>query len=453
MYPGRIFFIRALAAATLALTISAWAQTAADPGEAARQDARIGALRQQLKKDPNNPQLVFELARNLSFRSRSVEAARHFARLLKLYPDNADYLLGQGQNFLWGNEPQRALAPLRRALKLAPRYQEVYQALGQALAATGRRAEAGEIYAQALRRFNRPQWSIDALAAIDAPAAPAAPAASPPAPAAAAEPAPVIVTTAPQPADSLLQPRVETTPGLAPSASSESAIRRNSIELGHSHETLSTNPDAWRDTYAQYVHQFAPRTAAIGRITESSRFGLDDTTALAAGYLPLGDKTTLFIEATLSPTHRVLPLHTLHAQLNRALADGWGIQGGLKHLTYNNTAVDVLDFTVERYFGAFRAAWTITPSRSDTAGSASAQRLQFGYYYGDGNAVQLLLASGREVDKPVAVDSVIATDVRNVSLFGQHALSPAWVFVYGLGYTEQGATVRKAVNAGLRFRY
>ncbi len=238
-----------------------------------------------------------------------------------------------------------------------------------------------------------------------------------------------------------------------PSVSSENAMPRSSLELGHTRETLSTNPHVWEDSYAQYVRQFAPRAVAIGRITASSRFGLEDTTALAAGYLPLGDKTTLFMEATLSPTHRVLPLHTLHAQLNRALVDGWGIQGGLKHLTYNNTAVDVLDLTVERYFGAFRAAWTITPSRSETAGSASAQRLQLGYYYGDGNAVQLLAASGREVDKPSAVDSVIATDVRNISVFGQHALSPAWVFVYGLGYTEQGATVRKAVNASLRFRY
>jgi len=452
MHPGRIFFIRALAAATLALTISAWAQTAADPGEAARQDARIGALRQQLKKDPNNPQLVFELARNLSFRNRSAEAARQFERLLTVYPDNADYLLGQGQNFLWGNQPQRAIAPLRRALKLAPRYQEVYLALGQALAAAGRPAEAREIYAQALRRFNRPKWTIDALAALDAPASAAVPAepVSPPAPAA-AEPAPAVATATPEPADS--QPRVETTPGLAPSVPSENAMPRRSLELGRTRETLSTNPYAWEDSYAQYVHPFAPRTVAIGRVTASSRFGLEDTTALAAGYLPFGEKTTLFIETTVSPTHRVLPLHTLHAQLNRALADGWGIQGGWKHLTYNNTAVDVLDFTVERYFGAFRAAWTITPSRSETAGSASAQRLQLSYYYGDGNAVQLLIASGREVDKPVAVDTVIATDVRTISLFGQHALNPAWVLVYGMGYTEQGATVRKAVNAGLRFRY
>jgi YaiO family outer membrane protein len=239
----------------------------------------------------------------------------------------------------------------------------------------------------------------------------------------------------------------------APRASGESTLPRSSLELGYARETLSTNPYAWTDSYAQYVRQFAPRTVAIGRITESSRFGLDDSTALAAGYLPLGEKTTLFMEAVVSPTHRVLPLHTLHAQLARSLTDGWGVLGGLKHLTYNTTAVDVIDLTVERYFGAFRAAWTITPSRSETAGSASAQRLQLSYYYGDGNAVQLLVASGREVDKPVAVDSVIATDVRNISLFGQHALSPAWVFVYGLGYTEQGATIRKAVNAGLRFRY
>jgi len=59
---------------------------------------------------------------------------------------------------------------------------------------------------------------------------------------------------------------------------------------------------------------------------------------------------------------------------------------GLKHATYNATVVDIADLTVERYFSDFRAAFTVLPAHSSTAGNATSYRFQFGYYYGEENA-------------------------------------------------------------------
>ena len=78
--------------------------------------------------------------------------------------------------------------------------------------------------------------------------------------------------------------------------------------------------------------------------------------ALLSAYTPVAEGTSVWFEASVSPSHQVLAQHTFHAQASQALRDGWGLQGGWKHLKYNTASVDVLDLTVERYFGPFRAA-------------------------------------------------------------------------------------------------
>ena len=462
------------AAATLLLALlPALALAALSPEEQRQTEVRIGALREALKKDPDNPELVAQLARQLSLQGRTAEAARQYARVLAVYPDNADYLLGQGQNFLHSAQPERALAPLRRAQRLAPAYQDVQRALGQALAAAGRKDEARTLYARALQRFNRPVWAQQGLAALDAPPTAAAAAASAAAgmsdlPTASAAPAPQNPpgVTAPQAAAAATQAQAApAAPAAAPPEPVSAAapapdtvlppppVARNSVEAGSARESLSNGTPAWRDEYLQFQQQFDGRRGWLGRITSASRFGIADSVLLMSAYTPVAAGTSLSLEASISPTHRVLAQNTFHAQISHSLPAGWGVQAGWKRMKYNTTSIDALDLTIERYFGPFRAAWTLNPSRSSTAGDTFGQRFQFGYFYTDFSAVQVLVAAGREADKPVAANSIVATDVRSTALFGHHAFSPQWGLVYGIGRTQQGTTTRAAANLGLRFRF
>ena len=452
------------------------------PAEQRRIEAKIQSLRAALKADPDNPELVYQLARQLSLLERTADAAKQYARIVAVYPDNADYLLGQGQNFLWGGQAQRAIAPLRRAMRVAPAYQDVQRTLAQALTAAGRSAEARNLYTRALQRFGQPAWARQGIAALDAAttttttaAAPrfdAASAATMPAAAPATPESTSAVATRPT-AELALTPAAAAAPVIAQAqavsdapvaaaaaaqplaqASAAPQLLRRSLETGFVRETLSNGTPDWRDTYVQFNQIHEDRRNWLARITSASRFGLADSALLVAGFAPLTEKTAINLEAMVSPTNRVLARHTLHAQLRHALPAGWGVQAGWKHLAYNTASIDALDLTVERYFGPFRAAWTITPSRSSTAGDAVGQRLQAGYFYGDTSSVQLLVAAGREVDKPVAATgAIVATDVRSVALFGHHAFDSQWGLVYGAGRTQQGTTTREALSFGLRWRF
>ena len=230
-------------------------------------------------------------------------------------------------------------------------------------------------------------------------------------------------------------------------------LAHNEIALSHTRESLSNDPNDWQDTQLELIHHFAPRKLLLGRAVGSERFGLHDDTLGLSAYHPLGERTTAFADVTTSNTHRVLPRDSLHLQLAQSLSQGWGLMGGLRHVTYNTTEVDVADLTLERYVSDYRVALTAYPSRSRTAGNAVSYRLQLSRYYGDENNIQLMLVSGTEVDKPTGIDQVVATSVRSVALFGRHWLTREWGLGYGVGYTHQGESRRRSANLGLRYRF
>ena len=122
-------------------------------------------------------------------------------------------------------------------------------------------------------------------------------------------------------------------------------------------------------------------------------------------------------------------------------------------MRYNTTKVDVAELTVERYFSDYRIAFSVYPSRSQVAGNATSYRLQLSHYYGEENNIQLMVVRGTEVDKPTGVDTVLATSVRSAALFGRHWMTRNLGLTYSIGHTEQGASTRKAVNVGLRYRF
>lgn len=229
--------------------------------------------------------------------------------------------------------------------------------------------------------------------------------------------------------------------------------RRTQIAMRSSRENLSNGSQDWTDTGLEVLHEFERRKVLIGSFVESSRYGLTDRTVVAEGYYPFSENATAYLLLAASDTHQVLARDTVHAQLAYALRDGWGVMAGLRHARYNATTVDIADLTLERYFSDFRAAFTVLPAYSSTAGNATSYRFQLGYYYGDENRVQLFLSRGTEVDRPAGASLIVATDVRGTALAGRHWLSDAWALDYVLSRIEQGSVTRNGAGVGLRFRF
>jgi YaiO family outer membrane protein len=247
---------------------------------------------------------------------------------------------------------------------------------------------------------------------------------------------------------------------LAPAAASAQPaaegmkLKMSEVELGASREQLSGGRADWSSLSLEGVHRFAPRQTLYGGVRETERFSLRDTEVWAGYYHPLGPDWTALVEASASADHRVLARHSVFGQLSRRLPGGWNLSAGLRHSEYTNSGVNLLVLGTERYWGDFRAGYTLYAGRPESAQTGVAHRLSFSYYYGEGSSVGISGTAGREVENVGPPAGITSTEVRNLSLTGRHWFTPDWGLSWDLVAHEQGKLYRReGFRLGLRYRF
>lgn len=225
----------------------------------------------------------------------------------------------------------------------------------------------------------------------------------------------------------------------------------NEIEMGFSHDALNQGYANWDSGYLDGLHRFGERRSIYGELRETRRFNLHDREISGGYYHPLGDTWTALVEASLSPDHNVLPKDSMFGQVQKAFDGGWDVQAGLRHSQYNIAATNVLVLTGERYWGNYRAAYTLYLGRLQGAGVAPSHMGQLGYYYAEHSYLTLGFTKGRQVESLGAGLGVLTTEVTGTSLSGRHWLNPSWALNYEAIVEHQGQLYsRKGIRFGLR---
>jgi YaiO family outer membrane protein len=225
------------------------------------------------------------------------------------------------------------------------------------------------------------------------------------------------------------------------------------IAASTSRESLSNDAPDWTNTHLSITHQFAKRQSVSLDLARISRFGLSDETLTLSAYTPAGSKTTLFFEAMKSRDHNFLARDSVQAQLLQSFDEGFGATVGVRHARYESSNVTIGEITLEKYFSDYRAAFSVLPSHSTTAGNATSYRLSFARYYGERSNVQIAVSRGTELERANALLPIIATDVRSVTLYGRHAFDSAWAFDYALGQSKRANVTHHESSVGASFRF
>lgn len=222
------------------------------------------------------------------------------------------------------------------------------------------------------------------------------------------------------------------------------------LEAGAMHENLSQGRADWQSTYLEAEHPFGEGRVVYAALRHTDRFDQEDQDLLAGLYHPLAPRWTLNAEVGGSPTHRVLPEHTAALNLHRQLDDGWGLGVGGRFTAYASADTNTASLSLERYFGAYRAAYTFTTTHLEGASSAPGHRLQLNRYYGDRNTVGVTISRGEEVENIPPV-GIVETEVEALALLGRRWLDRDWAVSYELLRHEQGKLYRRqGLRLGLR---
>lgn len=352
-----------------------------------------------------DPEAAYRSARDLSHSGNYQQAIDIYTRLLQDHPDNPDYLLGAGQTYIWQGRPAAAIPLLEKGIETAPDYEDIYRALARAYANNRQPQRARSIYRKAMSQFNEPDWAAQGLKEF----------------------------------------RQTNRPIL-------------SLQLSNRLETLSNNSNDWRDTAISARIRYENGSQYNLSYVNSERFGLADDTLAAETWLPVNKDNTVYGELRYSNSHKVLPEYSIHLQWNHAFPGGWGITGGYRRVNYSESGVHLIDLGAEYYFSNYRIAYTSYISDSDSAGGALSHRIQLGYTFDSMSNIQLAVATGSEVEKPVNASSIIKTDFTTATFWGEILLNRQWTFIYAAGYTDltvnsKTSSNRKFFNLGIRYTF
>ncbi|AEG93431.1 YaiO family outer membrane beta-barrel protein [Ramlibacter tataouinensis] len=230
------------------------------------------------------------------------------------------------------------------------------------------------------------------------------------------------------------------------------AVPVDRVTLQAEHSELDKGNTDWRELTLQLSRQWQPREAAELGLAQTRRFGLDDT-QLRLGYSrPLSQRLTGSLQASASPTHRVLPKGSLGGALQYEFSPGWLLHGGARHTRYDATDVDEGRLALERYFGDYSLLAGWTPARA-LGQDTHAFELRGSWYYAPDSSVGVIAARGDEATQ-LGEDRIVLAEVRSLALLGRHRLSPQAALLWSLGRTRQGSFyTRTGASLGLQFAF
>lgn len=227
------------------------------------------------------------------------------------------------------------------------------------------------------------------------------------------------------------------------------------LEGGLTHEELTDDKPDWDSAYLEGAHDFAPRRTLYGVVRETERFDLRDTELAAAYYHPFGTTWTAQIEASASPDHNVLPEASVLGQLTWGFGEGWLLNGGARFSEYTDTSTRLLMAGIERYFGSYRVAYTVTNGKPEGASSAPSHRVALDHYYNNERSrIGFSVAWGSEVENVGPPTGVLVTEIRAIAVVGRHWVTPKWALAWEVGTHEQGDFYRRTGGRlGLRYSF
>lgn len=229
--------------------------------------------------------------------------------------------------------------------------------------------------------------------------------------------------------------------------------RRREAELSTRYDLLDNNYDDQQTLRLDLVSSRPGHTTYYGSLVREQRFGLaDHAVELGAAY-PLTSRWSVFTEAGVSLAPDFLADAFAEAGAERRFGLGFGLRAGYRRSFYDDTWVDRLAITADRYWGPLRGAYTLNMTWLETADLALGHAVSLTRYYGERNywGGRASLGEEKELD---ASRQVLATSTGSLGVFGRYWYRPQWALGWDLDFSRQGDFYNRfGIRLGIRHAF
>jgi len=223
--------------------------------------------------------------------------------------------------------------------------------------------------------------------------------------------------------------------------------------LGAGYEDLSDGLPSWDSQFAELHYEKDENSRYFVRLARDARYsdsdlsvGLGSERQWRQGWFAGGD-------LSFSDSPRYQPELGLSGHVGKLFADGWVADLRYRRREYDSATVGSYIGTVEKYYGAYRLAYSLGWSRLHGTSDFMNHVFTLNWYYNDDASIGITLNDGNEAES-LGNGQVLETDVRGFTLTGRRAINERVGIQWWLGLHEQGDFYRRrflgmAVSIGI----
>ncbi|MBB3331094.1 YaiO family outer membrane protein [Halomonas campaniensis] len=229
--------------------------------------------------------------------------------------------------------------------------------------------------------------------------------------------------------------------------------RRLEVELSQRFDQLDSGFSNWQGQRLELQSTRPDAPTWYGAATRDRRYGERDEGVELGAALPLDADWVLQPEAGRTFGADFLPRWYADLRLQRRLPHGLVGALSLRRTEYEASRVDRLALGMERYWGPWRAGYTLNVSDVSSAGTPVGHALALDHYYGERSVIGLRASLGRE-EEGLPGGEVVTSEVTAVALRGRHWWRPDWALSWEVGTLSQGDLYdRHGVQLGIRHAF
>lgn len=215
--------------------------------------------------------------------------------------------------------------------------------------------------------------------------------------------------------------------------------KKNEVLVSMGYDKLTDGFGEWKSFSIDFSHKFDKRKTLYAAYNEVARFNQNDRQMIVGYYHPLSPKWLLLVEGSVSPKHSILAKWSGLVQVERNFKNGWNVQGGYKRIEYANDKVNLGIGGVEKYWGNYRAAYTLNINNLENSGTSASHRFVVNRYYGEPlSSIGVGGGFGSELENLGGNPGVLRTEVQYVFMTGKHLFNPRWGVNYAFTIHRQG---------------
>ncbi|APX93350.1 hypothetical protein BWR19_10655 [Halomonas sp. 1513] len=226
--------------------------------------------------------------------------------------------------------------------------------------------------------------------------------------------------------------------------------RRVEGEISYRYDSLDSGFVDWQTQRLDLQSSRPGETTWYAAALRERRFGSWDEGVELGAAIPLDENWVLQPEAGRTFAADFLPKWYADLRLQRRLPQGFVGSASVRRTEYDASRVDRLALGAERYWGNWRAGYTLNVSDVQGAGNPVGHAVALDHYYHERSVVGVRAGTGRE-EEGIPGGEVITSDVTSFAVRGRHWLDADWALSWELGTLSQGDLYdRHGIQLGVR---